>query len=86
MPRKKQDEEEYEYEYVYEDEELEPATIGRVISWIVVAGLWLLLVAALASYSPADPPGHSVAPLNHTPANWAGGVGAGIAHHVYTHQ
>lgn len=83
MPRKKQDEEEYEYEYVDEDEELEPATIGRVISWIVVAGLWLLLVAALASYSPADPPGHSVAPLNHTPANWAGGVGAGIAHHVY---
>lgn len=51
--------------------------------WLVICGVWLLTVLALASYDPADPPGHAVAPLNEVPRNLVGPVGAQIAHRAY---
>ncbi|MBH06441.1 MAG: hypothetical protein CMJ20_08985 [Phycisphaeraceae bacterium] len=44
--------------------------------WAVSAGAWLLLVAALVSYDPADWPGQFVVPHNNPPSNWIGHVGA----------
>jgi len=61
----------------------------RYLIWAMAMGLWLLLAAALASYSPADPPGHRMA-VGPDPAtgqvaiqNWIGRFGAIAAHHVY---
>ncbi|MCC6682292.1 MAG: DNA translocase FtsK 4TM domain-containing protein [Phycisphaeraceae bacterium] len=57
--------------------------LGRYIAWALMAGVWLLLVASLVSYDPADPPGLSVGLVNHPTHNWVGYVGAMIAHHTY---
>ncbi len=53
------------------------------ILWAVLAGAWILVALSLASYDPADAPGYAVTPLNQQPANWAGHVGAVIAHQTY---
>ncbi|MEX0777787.1 MAG: DNA translocase FtsK 4TM domain-containing protein [Phycisphaeraceae bacterium] len=53
------------------------------ILWAVLAGTWILAVVSLASYDPTDWPGHAAVPHNARPANWAGLVGAMIAHHLY---
>ncbi len=55
----------------------------RAMLWAAIAAVWLLVSAALISYNPADPPSTTVAPLNVKPANWAGKIGAAIAHHTY---
>jgi len=55
----------------------------RYIAWAVLAGAWLLLVAALASYDPADPPGYAVGVTNKPVANWVGYFGAVLAHKTY---
>jgi S-DNA-T family DNA segregation ATPase FtsK/SpoIIIE len=49
------------------------------LGWLVAAGCWLFVAAALLSFDPADPPGHAAAPLNSPVANWGGVVGAWIA-------
>ncbi len=51
--------------------------------WVILAGLWIMLAAALVSYDPADGPGLAIAPHNVQPNNWIGQVGAMLAHHVY---
>ncbi len=53
------------------------------IVWAALAGAWVLAVLSLASYDVADWPGYAVTPLNAQPANWAGRVGAVIAHQSY---
>ncbi len=63
--------------------ETSPFGRGKGIAWALLAGAGLLLVASLASYDPADWPGHSVAPYNETPSNLVGKVGAVIAHKTY---
>ena len=58
-------------------------TLYKPIAWAILAGLWLLVAAALASYDPADPPGHFVAPANIKPNNLVGQLGANIAYNTY---
>lgn len=53
------------------------------LAWLVAAGCWLFVVAALVSFDPADPPGHAAAPLNAPVANWGGVVGAWIADRMF---
>ncbi|MFG0256447.1 MAG: DNA translocase FtsK [Phycisphaerales bacterium JB043] len=54
------------------------------VGWLIALGGWLFVAASLLGYSPGDPPGHSVWPLNETLDNWCGPVGAWIAHHAFT--
>ncbi|MCE9590979.1 MAG: DNA translocase FtsK 4TM domain-containing protein [Planctomycetes bacterium] len=63
--------------------QVEPHTAVRFIGWLVLAAAWVMIVLALASYDPADWPGHAIAPHNANPANWIGPVGAVIAHQAY---
>ena len=55
----------------------------RGVGWAVVAGVWILLAAALVSYHPADAPNPAFGVHNHPPMNWAGAVGARLAYHLY---
>jgi S-DNA-T family DNA segregation ATPase FtsK/SpoIIIE len=56
----------------------------RGIGWAVVAGLWVLVVAALVSYHPDDAPNHAVGIANSPTHNWVGMVGAAISYRLYT--
>lgn len=62
----------------------EPSPALRLL-WLAALIVWGLLAAAMISYSPADPPGHAVAPLNSPDAiaNWIGPVGAAASHHFF---
>lgn len=62
---------------------MDQQTRYRYLVWALLAGVWLLLTVALASYDPADWPGHAVAPHNAQPQNLVGYVGAVIAHELY---
>lgn len=55
----------------------------RGVGWAIVAGLWLLVVAALVSYHPEDPPNHAVGVPADPVHNWVGAVGASIAYNLY---
>ena len=53
-----------------------------IIRWSITLGLlvgWLLLAASMISFDPADPPGRAVVPVNSTPTNWVGPVGAHLS-------
>jgi S-DNA-T family DNA segregation ATPase FtsK/SpoIIIE len=50
--------------------------------WVLLAGAWIMVAAALVSYDPADAPGLAIAPHNAQPHNWIGRVGATLAHHI----
>ncbi|QDU70363.1 FtsK/SpoIIIE family DNA translocase [Mucisphaera calidilacus] len=54
-----------------------------IILWLIGAGLWLLLVVSLLSYNPMDPPAVAEGVTNTEIANWAGSVGAYLAHKAY---
>lgn len=54
------------------------------LGWMVLFGMWLMVVASLVSYSPYDPPTHAVAAPDIMPQNWCGTVGAWIAYKLYT--
>jgi len=58
------------------------SVLNRLL-WLALAGAWVLVFASLISYTPHDPPGHSVAPLNEVPQNWCGAVGAFVAYKAY---
>ena len=67
-------------------EELETESAAPIWRWSIALGfsvVWLLLALSLLSYSPADPPGHTVVPVNDPPSNWIGPVGAFLAHWTY---
>jgi S-DNA-T family DNA segregation ATPase FtsK/SpoIIIE len=51
--------------------------------WAAAAAIWLLLVAALVSYDPADWPNHAVAEHHVQPFNWCGRIGAMVAYQAY---
>ena len=53
------------------------------MGWAALAGLWLLLVAAMASFDPADPPGTGHGVVNDRVSNWVGLVGAAAAHRIH---
>ena len=55
----------------------------RYLTWTLLAGLWVMCVASLTSYDPADWPGHAVAPYNGEIQNWVGRFGALVAHKTY---
>ena len=55
----------------------------RYVAWLLLAGMWVITVAAFVSYDPADAPGHTIAPANDPPANWVGAAGAILAHELY---
>jgi len=48
----------------------------RYTRWFLQAGVFLFLLASLASFNPADWPSASAFPHNSPPANWCGVVGA----------
>ncbi|MEM9348038.1 MAG: DNA translocase FtsK 4TM domain-containing protein [Planctomycetota bacterium] len=55
----------------------------RGVGWAVLAGLWLMLVAALISYHPNDAPNHAVGIAADPVHNWVGVVGAALAYELY---
>jgi len=55
----------------------------RGVGWAIVAGVWVLLAAALLSYAPADAPNPAVGIHNSPSHNWVGAVGAQLAYHLY---
>jgi len=55
----------------------------RGVGWAVVAGLWMLVVASLISYSPDDAPNHAIGLPASPTHNWVGLVGAAIAYNLY---
>ena len=63
--------------------EYEDHQVRQRLLWLVGLVVWGLLFASLVSFDPADPPSHAVAPLNGTPANWIGPMGAFLAHELY---
>jgi len=58
----------------------EHAQTYRWAIWAVVAGLWLLLAAALISHDPVDPPAHAFGVPNEAIQNWIGKAGAVVSH------
>ena len=61
----------------------DPMTILRRVTWLAAAGLWLLVVIALGSYHPADPPSYTFGRVNEPVANWVGTFGAHLSHELY---
>ena len=55
----------------------------RQAGLLVALGLWLLVLASLVSYDPADAPSHTVGVPNADPANWIGPLGAAVAHEAF---
>lgn len=62
-----------------------PRRIARLVLWSMLLGLWLLLVPAMISFSPADPPGHSVWPAPERVNNWIGHAGAWTSYQLFVH-
>ncbi|MGB0768063.1 MAG: DNA translocase FtsK 4TM domain-containing protein, partial [Phycisphaeraceae bacterium] len=55
----------------------------RGVGWAVLAGVWLMIVAALFSYHPDDAPNHAVGVAADPVHNWVGVVGAALAYELY---
>jgi len=55
----------------------------KKIGWMLLAGGWLFLLVALATYQPADWPSHAVAPQNWPVENLCGPAGAWTAYQAY---
>jgi S-DNA-T family DNA segregation ATPase FtsK/SpoIIIE len=68
---------------VRRDEVLPPPTLVRRVGWVALAGLWVFLVVALASFDSADWPSHAVAVHNEPTRNLCGPVGALVAYWSY---
>ncbi len=65
------------------DHSQEPASVGKRIAWLSIAGSLAFLLASLLGYDAADWPSHAVVPHNDPVANWCGPVGAYIAYQLY---
>ncbi|MFW6033012.1 MAG: DNA translocase FtsK 4TM domain-containing protein, partial [Phycisphaeraceae bacterium] len=63
--------------------EKEVRSAYRAIGWTMLAGVWLMLAAALVSYHPADPPAPGYGIANETVRNWVGRFGALAASEIY---
>lgn len=55
----------------------------KAIGWVVLTGVWLLLVASMISHDPQDPPAYHYGVPNETVHNWVGLVGAWVSHKLY---
>ena len=55
----------------------------RGVGWAVLAGVWLLIVAALISYHPDDAPNHAIGVAADPVHNWVGVVGAALAYELF---
>jgi len=55
--------------------------IGRLLAAAAMVAISAFLLASLISFSPADPPTHSIWPPNNPIHNWCGPVGAWAAYH-----
>ncbi|MEL7087828.1 MAG: DNA translocase FtsK 4TM domain-containing protein, partial [Planctomycetota bacterium] len=55
----------------------------RQIVLAVAVGVWVIVLAALISYDPADAPSYAVGVANPDTANWMGPLGAAVAHKAY---
>ncbi len=60
-----------------------PASVARRAAWVALAGLWVFLFLALATFSRADWPSHAVAVHNNPPSNVMGLLGSGVAYWTY---
>ena len=58
-------------------------SLGKAIVWVVLTGMWVLLVASLVSYDSQDPPALNHGVPNETVHNWVGVLGAWLSHKVY---
>ena len=61
-----------------------PRQMWQYLAWLALAAGWLMSAAALLSYDPSDWPSPFVAPHNEPATNWAGQVGAWVAHELYS--
>ena len=59
------------------------AAIVRRVVWVALAGLWLFVVVALASFDASDWPSHTVAVHNEPAHNLCGPMGAWVAYNSY---
>ncbi|MHC4428933.1 MAG: DNA translocase FtsK 4TM domain-containing protein, partial [Planctomycetota bacterium] len=57
--------------------------LARRVGWVALAGLWVFLVVALASFDSADWPSYAVAVHNEPTRNLCGPVGALVAYWSY---
>ncbi len=71
-----------EEEYI-DDEDAQPRKVRRYLIWAAMAGVWLMIAAALVSYDPGDWPNRYVAPHNEHASNWVGRAGAWVAAELY---
>ncbi len=58
----------------------------KLLAWLLMAAVTALVLVSLVSYDPADPvqaPGAAFGVPNATSHNWAGAVGAMVAHRAY---
>jgi S-DNA-T family DNA segregation ATPase FtsK/SpoIIIE len=67
----------------WEHQHLPPAALARRVGWVALAGLWVFLVVALASFDSADWPSHAVAVHNEPTRNLCGPFGALVAYWCY---
>ena len=54
--------------------------VFKYLGWALLAGTWVLALAALISYDAADWPNRDLAPHNPEVHNWVGVVGAAVAY------
>ncbi len=57
-------------------------SVGGSLLWVLALGAWAFLASSLLSFSPGDPPSHSVWPHNDPVANWLGPIGSITAYHT----
>ncbi|MHC4766527.1 MAG: FtsK/SpoIIIE family DNA translocase [Planctomycetota bacterium] len=60
-----------------------PPILARRVGWVALAGLWVFLVVALASFDSSDWPSHAVAVHAEPTRNLCGPVGALVAYWSY---
>ena len=60
-----------------------PPTMTRRITWLIAAAIWAFCFVSLASFSPADPPSHTVAVHSAEIFNLCGIIGAYVAYWCY---
>ncbi len=65
------------------DEELPPIGLWPRVLWLFAAAVWAFAAASLVSFDRADPPTHSVWPVNESIANWGGPFGASTAYWMF---
>ncbi|QQE13211.1 DNA translocase FtsK 4TM domain-containing protein [Planctomycetota bacterium] len=66
-----------------EQERQDKLTAYRFIGWVALGAVWILVLASMLSYSPADPPNPGYGTPNATPHNWIGSFGAALSNKIF---